>query len=223
MKKQLLLLAFMAISVSMRAQYNLRHSQDIRDFYVQSHFVKLNVTAGIGRHINVLYEMGFANRFSLELGGAYMFPSRLVNTYLNKEIQIDLDGKELVPFRTSHFSGFSGIAGVNFFLTQSAGFDNEGWFIGVFGKYMRYEYNLTTLDKADQTVRLNKATTHIWLPGFQTGYKYVFNSGVFTEIFIGIGQGLGTIDYTIQDYKKPKVVPFSRPLPRGGLRLGYKF
>ncbi len=223
MKKQLCLLAFFIFTVTLHAQYNLRHSQNIRDFYVQSHFVKLNLTAGIGRHVNVLYEMGFANRFSLEIGGAYMIPSKLMNTYLNKEILLDMNGKELMPLQTSNFSGFTGIAGINFFLERSAGFDNEGWFIGVFGKYMRYQFNLATRDKDDQTIRLNKATTNIWLPGFQTGYKFVFNSGIFTEIFIGVGQGLGSVNYTIQDYNTPKIVPFSRPLPRGGLRWGYKF
>ena len=223
MKKPIFLLAFFVFTISLNAQYNLRHSQNIRDFYVQSHFVKLNLTAGIGRNVNVMYEMGFANRFSLELGGAYMIPSRLTNKYLNNEIKIDLNGKDLMPIQTSNFSGFSGMAGINFFLDRSAGFDNEGWFIGIFGKYMQYQFNLATRDDGDETIRLNKGTTHIWLPGFQTGYKYVFNSGLFTEIFLGVGQGLGYVEYAIENYNKPKYVTFNRPLPRGGLRLGYKF
>jgi Protein of unknown function (DUF3575) len=223
MKKPLVFLALILFSIHLKAQYSLRHSQDIRDFYVQSHFVKLNLTAGIGRNINALYEIGFANRFSLELGGAYMIPSKLLNKYLNNEIKLDLDGKELTPLQTSNFSGFSGMVGINFFLDRSAGFDNEGWFVGIFGKYMQYQFNVATIDESDKTTRLNKATTHIWLPGFQTGYKYVFNSGLFTEIFLGVGQGLGYVAYKIENVEKPKNVSFNRPLPRGGLRLGYKF
>jgi hypothetical protein len=223
MKKLLFLLAIILLSINLRAQYNLRHSQNIRDFYVQGHFVKLNLTAGIGRNINALYEIGFANRFSLEIGGSFMIPSKLMNKYLNNEIKLEIDGKELTPLQTSNFSGFSGMAGINFFLDRSSGFDNEGWFIGVFGKYMQYQFNIATVDKTDETIRVNKATTHIWLPGFQTGYKYVFNSGLFTELFLGVGQGLGYVEYNIENVAKPKYVNFNRPLPRGGLRLGYKF
>jgi Protein of unknown function (DUF3575) len=223
MRKLIILLAIIISTGTINAQYNLRHTQNIRDFYVQSHFVKLNLTAGIGRHVNVMYEMGFANRFSLELGGAVMIPSKMMNKYLNPEINLDIDGINLMPLQTSNFSGFSGMAGINFFLDRSAGFDNEGWFVGIFGKYMQYNFNLATRDSDGEKIRLNKATTHIWLPGFQTGYKYVFNSGLFTEIFLGVGQGMGNVTYDIENYNKDKVVPFNRPLPRGGLRLGYKF
>ena len=223
MRRQIILLAFIISTGVLNAQYNLRHTQNIRDFYVQSHFVKLNLTAGIGRHVNFMYEMGFANRFSLELGGAVMIPSKMMNKYLNPEINLDIDGINLMPMQTSNFSGFSGMAGINFFLNRSAGFDNEGWFVGIFGKYMQYDFNLATRDGGGETIRLNDAQTHIWLPGFQTGYKYVFNSGLFTEIFLGVGQGMGNVTYDIENYNTDKVVPFNRPLPRGGLRLGYKF
>jgi hypothetical protein len=216
------IMCFVLCAVGLNAQSNLRHRQNIRDFYVSSHFVKLNLTSALAKNINVLYELGFANRLSFEVGGSYMIPTKFPNPYLNKEINIELDNKALKTLETSDYSGYSGIAGLNIYLDRSAGFDNEGWYMGIFGKYMRYNMAVKTED-LDRRTRNNRAAINVWMPGFHAGYKHVWDSGIFTDFYVGVGQGIGHVNYTIEARNEGLIAPFNRPLPRVGLRLGYKF
>ena len=190
MKKTASVLLFIAFTFTINAQYALRHSQDIRDFYVENHFVKLNLTAGLAKHINASYELGFANRFSLEFGASYLIPTRFPNKHLNNEINIDLNNKPLKILQTSNFKGLSASFAINFYLSGNDGYDNAGWYIGLFGKNMRYNFNFASLDE-DSNLGFNKGKLNLWMPGFHTGYKFLFSNGLFTEICLGVGEAIG--------------------------------